>query len=205
MNGSRSRCGNASTENRETEKSGGASCIVLRSYNQKTVAQLSRVRTFVNAVSQSPNHCPAQPKTVRLSPRRTGASQLAVYCIQDSLQRSASIGRKYIVAMRASKLNAGFGRRGETVSGGVMKKLLLGTTAIVALMAAESAGAVDMPIKAPPILTPISSWAGFYIGGAVGVRSTVVDANVTAGSIDQSVNSGLPAGISVPVPTAAQC
>jgi outer membrane immunogenic protein len=37
------------------------------------------------------------------------------------------------------------------------------------------------------------------------MRSTVVDASVTSATIDQSVNSGLPPGVSVPIPTAAEC
>jgi outer membrane immunogenic protein len=47
-----------------------------------------------------------------------------------------------------------------------MKKLLLGTAAIVAL-ACGSAGAADLPVyKAPP--PPIFTWTGFYIGGNIG-------------------------------------
>jgi outer membrane immunogenic protein len=72
--------------------------------------------------------------------------------------------------MRESKLNGGFGRRGETASGHVMKKLLLATTAIVVLMAAESAGAGDLSIPpAPKSLTAAAyDWAGFYAGAHLG-------------------------------------
>ena len=48
-----------------------------------------------------------------------------------------------------------------------MKKLLLVTTAAVALTA--PARAADLPVKAPPVVAPVWSWAGFYIGGNVGV------------------------------------
>src|ERR1700726_675688 len=44
-----------------------------------------------------------------------------------------------------------------------MKKLLLGTTISMAMVA--SASAADMYLKAPP---PAWSWTGFYIGGYVG-------------------------------------
>jgi outer membrane immunogenic protein len=72
--------------------------------------------------------------------------------------------------MRASKLNAGFGRRGETVSGDVMKKLLLATTTIVALMAAESAGAADLSIPPGPksSTAAVYDWTGFYAGAHLG-------------------------------------
>src|SRR5262245_33788356 len=48
-----------------------------------------------------------------------------------------------------------------------MKKLFLLTTAAVALTA--PARAADLPVKAPPVAAPVWSWAGFYIGGNVGV------------------------------------
>ena len=48
-----------------------------------------------------------------------------------------------------------------------MKKLLLASIALAAFAAVGSAGAADMPVKAPPpVLLP--SWAGFYIGGEIG-------------------------------------
>jgi opacity protein-like surface antigen len=50
-----------------------------------------------------------------------------------------------------------------------MKKLLLTTTALVAFAAVGSAGAADLPVKAPqvaPIMAP--AWTGFYVGGALG-------------------------------------
>jgi len=50
-----------------------------------------------------------------------------------------------------------------------MKKLLLTTTALVAFAAVGSAGAADLPVKAPPV-APIMApaWTGFYVGGALG-------------------------------------
>ena len=47
-----------------------------------------------------------------------------------------------------------------------MKKLLLGSVALIALAAAGSAIAAEMPIKAPP--PPPCIWCGFYIGGDIG-------------------------------------
>lgn len=49
-----------------------------------------------------------------------------------------------------------------------MKKILLGTAAILAIAAATPAAAADMaarmPTKAPPMMAPIFNWTGFYIG-----------------------------------------
>ncbi len=50
-----------------------------------------------------------------------------------------------------------------------MKRLLLGTMAILATAGAGSALAADLPLKAPPIVVPIAfSWTGFYVGGNAG-------------------------------------
>ena len=48
-----------------------------------------------------------------------------------------------------------------------MKKLLLATVGLLALGMGAPASAADMAVKAapPPIVAPIYSWAGFYIGG----------------------------------------
>jgi outer membrane immunogenic protein len=59
------------------------------------------------------------------------------------------------------------------LKGALMKKLLLGTVAGVALLAGGSANAADLPVKAykaPPIVAPppVLSWTGCYIGGNVG-------------------------------------
>jgi outer membrane immunogenic protein len=49
-----------------------------------------------------------------------------------------------------------------------MKRLLLGTVTCVALAAAGGcAYAADMPVKAP-VVAPVYSWTGFYIGANVG-------------------------------------
>src|SRR5438105_8386587 len=60
-----------------------------------------------------------------------------------------------------------------------MKVLLIGSAAIVALAAAGSAGAADIPspaFKAPPaVIAPAYNWTGFYVGvhaGAIWLRST---------------------------------
>ena len=57
-----------------------------------------------------------------------------------------------------------------------MNKLLLASFALAA-MAAGSAMAAEMPLKAPP---PAPSWTGFYFGGAIGARWDNVDGSVTA-------------------------
>jgi outer membrane immunogenic protein len=51
-----------------------------------------------------------------------------------------------------------------------MKRLLLGTAAMVALLgAANPSQAADMAVKAPPpIAAPIFTWTGFYLGGNLG-------------------------------------
>jgi outer membrane immunogenic protein len=52
-----------------------------------------------------------------------------------------------------------------------MRKLLLGTTTLTALLLAGAAQAADLPRKAPgppPYAPPPFSWTGFYIGGVVG-------------------------------------
>ena len=49
-----------------------------------------------------------------------------------------------------------------------MKKYLLGTVALVALAVATPAAAADLgaryPVKAPPMVAPVWSWTGFYVG-----------------------------------------
>lgn len=45
-----------------------------------------------------------------------------------------------------------------------MKKLLLGSVAVLALSAAGAANAADLPVKAPPPPAPIYDWTGFYMG-----------------------------------------
>ncbi|MFD2182892.1 outer membrane protein [Rhodoplanes azumiensis] len=49
-----------------------------------------------------------------------------------------------------------------------MKKLLLGTVALIAIAGTASAADLRMPVKAPPVVAPVFSWTGCYIGGYVG-------------------------------------
>jgi outer membrane immunogenic protein len=51
-----------------------------------------------------------------------------------------------------------------------MRKLLLTTTTLVAFAAVGSAGAADLPVKAPPMVaTPVAyNWTGIYFGGNFG-------------------------------------
>jgi outer membrane immunogenic protein len=63
-----------------------------------------------------------------------------------------------------------------------MKRLLLAVIAFGSMMAAGSAMAADMPLKAPPL--PVWSWAGFYAGGNLGYgwasdSSTLTDSTAT--------------------------
>jgi outer membrane immunogenic protein len=51
-----------------------------------------------------------------------------------------------------------------------MNKLLW--LSISALVLARTAGAADLPTKAPPLAPAASSWTGFYFGGEVGARMT---------------------------------
>jgi outer membrane immunogenic protein len=64
-----------------------------------------------------------------------------------------------------------------------MKRLLLLTTGLVALLGSASVGqAADMAVKAPPpppMMAPLFTWTGFYIGGNLGAAwasRTVTDA-----------------------------
>jgi len=57
-----------------------------------------------------------------------------------------------------------------------MRKLLLTTTALVSFVAVGSAGAADLPVKAPyapAVICPACNWSGFYlgvnVGGSIGV------------------------------------
>ena len=52
-----------------------------------------------------------------------------------------------------------------------MKKLLLGSVALIAIIAGP-AMAADMPVKAPVLKAPppvaLYNWSGFYVGGQAG-------------------------------------
>jgi outer membrane immunogenic protein len=47
-----------------------------------------------------------------------------------------------------------------------MKKLLIATA--VALATAGTAGAADLPVKAPPYVPPAMTWTGCYVSGGIG-------------------------------------
>jgi hypothetical protein len=52
---------------------------------------------------------------------------------------------------------------------------------IVGASAADLPVAADLPIKAlPPV---VSGWNGFYIGGGLGTRSSVIDSSITSATI----------------------
>ena len=59
-----------------------------------------------------------------------------------------------------------------------MKKILLATVAVVGMVGAASAADLSarMPVKAPPVIAPVFSWTGCYIGGFVGGAWTQDDA-----------------------------
>jgi outer membrane immunogenic protein len=83
-----------------------------------------------------------------------------------------------------------------------MSKFILGVAALVALVAgpAMAADIAVKAVKAPLPPEPVYSWTGFYLGASVGARSSLVDASVTAATIDPSLNAG-----SAVIPSAAQC
>ena len=65
-----------------------------------------------------------------------------------------------------------------------MKKLLLTSTALIALAAVGSAGAADMtPVYKAPIIAPpaVYDWTGFYVGGNVGYSWGAWDASSNQG------------------------
>jgi outer membrane immunogenic protein len=51
-----------------------------------------------------------------------------------------------------------------------MNKLLIATTAAVALATVGTAGAADLPVKAPPMVAPpvVYSWTGCWVSGGIG-------------------------------------
>jgi outer membrane immunogenic protein len=75
--------------------------------------------------------------------------------------------------------------------GDIMKKLLLASVAVAAIGATGSAGAADLPVyKAPPVVVPVWSWTGFYVGGSLG--GELADTTWTATSLtDTPVASGV--------------
>jgi outer membrane immunogenic protein len=81
-----------------------------------------------------------------------------------------------------------------------MRKLLLGIASAAGLMGAVTSGqAADMAVKAPPpppMMVPIFTWTGFYIGGNLGAawaQRTVTDAfgnNFTRSSDGRFIGGG---------------
>jgi len=61
-----------------------------------------------------------------------------------------------------------------------MKRLLLGTMALIGLLSAGAAQAADMPVKAAPVAAPPPpfSWSGFYIGAHVGAGWGTVESDI---------------------------
>ncbi|RAI43307.1 outer membrane protein [Rhodoplanes roseus] len=49
-----------------------------------------------------------------------------------------------------------------------MKTFLLGTVAAIAVVGTATAADMRMPVKAPPVVAPVFSWTGCYVGGFVG-------------------------------------
>ena len=68
-----------------------------------------------------------------------------------------------------------------------MKKLLLGTMALIGLLSAGVAQAADMPVKAAPAAAPPPfSWTGFYIGVHGGGAWGTVESTLPLGTIDST-------------------
>jgi len=73
----------------------------------------------------------------------------------------------------------------------------------VAVLAMDSAGAADLPTKAPVLKAPIvvvPSWTGFYIGGGAGFRSSETKVDVTS-----ATDTTLPAGLGTNLFFARDC
>ena len=74
-----------------------------------------------------------------------------------------------------------------------MKKILLATSAIVALMAAAPAGAADIPVKARPLPPPppaCAQFGGFWLGAQVGWAKydhQCSDKDAWAGAVDDDL------------------
>jgi outer membrane immunogenic protein len=63
-----------------------------------------------------------------------------------------------------------------------MRRLILGSVAIIACAAANSAGAADLPVKAPAV-APVATWnwTGCYLGGNVGGTRLPTTADLSPG------------------------
>jgi outer membrane immunogenic protein len=68
-----------------------------------------------------------------------------------------------------------------------MRKLLLGTMALIGLLSAGAAQAADMPVKAAPAAAPPPfNWTGFYIGVHGGGAWGTVESTLPLGTIDST-------------------
>ena len=91
--------------------------------------------------------------------------------------------------------------------GGQMRKLLLASSAMAALMIAAPAGAADMPVKARPLPppAPVFSWTGFYFGAHVGGAWGTTESTLKSISATECIDGacfplGNPiTGISIPI------
>ena len=77
-----------------------------------------------------------------------------------------------------------------------MKKLLVATAAAVAFATAGTAGAADLPVKAPPMVAPpvVYTWTGCYISGGFGYGMFNQDHDLF---FNGTVNPNLTAGTTV--------
>jgi outer membrane immunogenic protein len=92
--------------------------------------------------------------------QRVVEKMIAARAKDSALRRSRAF---YLRRGRMHHLRRRLGKR-------VMKKLLFGSVALVALVAANAASAADMPVKAPPRV-PVSvatNWTGCYINAGAG-------------------------------------
>ena len=76
-----------------------------------------------------------------------------------------------------------------------MKRFLLGSVGLAALMAAGSANAADLPIyKAPPPVAPVWNWSGCYIGGNVGYHRSSYDQHLSFDDVSVRPGGGTGTG-----------
>jgi outer membrane immunogenic protein len=93
-------------------------------------------------------------------------------------------------------------RTSRSTEGDKMRKFLLASSAIAALMVAAPAGAADMPVKArplPPPPPPCAQFGGFYLGAHIGVvnvkRETTDIDFLWNGATTATTGSGAAGGI----------